>query len=216
MPTTNSSYKRIVALLKANAGAQRLSTVFDHFIEMSAISFRNSVDRGGHARREARYLEIAGTYDRVQLERFAHALALVVDRMEKEPEDVLGHLYMDLGLGNSHMGQFFTPFDVAKLVASISVEDLIAKIKADGYATVHEPACGAAAFMIALCLELKSAGINYQKALRISAEDLSIQAVHMAYIHLTLMHVPAVIHHRDTLTQVTHDSWRTPARFLAP
>lgn len=216
MSGTTDPYQQIVKLLEANAGAQRLSAVFDHFIEMSAISFRNTVDKAGHAQREARYLEIASKYDRTQLHRFAEALALVVDCMEKEPTDVLGRIYMELGLGNSRMGQFFTPFDVAVLIAKMNAGELVEKIKADGCATVHEPACGAAAFMIALCLELKSAGVNYQKTLRIEAEDLSIQAVHMAYIHLTLLHVPAVIHHRDTLTQATHDSWRTPARFLAP
>lgn len=215
MPVSTDPYKAIVKLLKENAGSQRLSTVFDHFIEMSAIAFRNKVDMRGRAQREDRYLEIAAFYDPDQLDRFGRALGLVVDRMENDPCDVLGHLYMDLGLGNAHLGQFFTPFDMAKLIAALTVGELIEKIKADGYATVHEPACGAAAFIIAICLALKDAGVNYQKTLRISAEDLSIQAVHMAYIHLTLMHVPAVIHHRNTLTQETRDSWATAARFLA-
>ncbi|MFB7844796.1 hypothetical protein [Microbacterium sp. NPDC056052] len=37
--------------------------------------------------------------------------------MEDEPCDVLGKLYMQLELGNSALGQFYTPYSVAQLIA---------------------------------------------------------------------------------------------------
>lgn len=204
-------YAQLTKLLRANVGSRRLSAVFDDFVEMMALSFRNAVQREGHAERESRYLQIAGRYSAEQLDRFATAIALVVQTMEEEPTDVLGRVYMELELGNEHLGQFFTPFDVSTLMAELVVDDLIAKIEADGYTELYEPACGAAAMIIATTQVLRQRGIDYQQQLLVTAEDVSSQAVHMAYIHLTLLHVPAVVHRRNTLTQETFDSWPTLA-----
>ena len=119
-----SVYKEIVKLLEASAGAKRMAEVFDDFVEMSALAFRNAVDSWGYDEREAQYLRAAGRYDREELNRFAHALALVVQAMEQEPCDVLGRLYMELELGNGRLGQFFTPYDVARLVAGMQIDGI--------------------------------------------------------------------------------------------
>lgn len=207
-------YAQITKLLRANVGSRRLSAVFDDFIEMTALSFRNAVERDGRADRESRYLAIAGHYSAAQLDRFAAGIAHVVQAMEEEPSDVLGRVYMELELGNEHLGQFFTPDDVSTLMASLVVDELIATIEVDGYTELYEPACGAAAMIIATTQVLRHRGINYQRQLLVTAEDVSPQAVHMAYIHLTLLHVPAVVHRRNTLTQETFDSWPTLAYIM--
>lgn len=209
-----SRYRNIVKLLEANTGARRLANIFDDFVQMSALSFRNSVDRRHHDEREAQYLLIAGGYTREQLDRFAEALALVVMTMEEEPGDVLGRLYMELDLGNERLGQFYTPYDVASLIAGMTIDSLSGQIAEQGFARVYEPACGAGAFLVAMTQEMRCAGLNYQRQLHITAEDISAQAVHMAYIHLTLLHVPAVVYRHNTLTQETFDAWRTPAHVL--
>lgn len=133
-------YSQITKLLKSNVGSQRLSAVFDDFIEMTALSFRNAVEREGRAERETRYLAIAGRYSAEQLDRFATGITLVVQTMEDEPSDVLGRVYMELELGNEHLGQFFTPFDVSTLMATLVVDDLIGRIADHGYAELYEPA----------------------------------------------------------------------------
>ncbi|MFI9629252.1 hypothetical protein [Streptomyces sp. NPDC052042] len=74
-------YHRIVSLLTANTGARRIADVFEDFVEMAALAIRNAVDRAGRARREEQYLLTAGRYTREQLDRFAEALALVVEAM---------------------------------------------------------------------------------------------------------------------------------------
>lgn len=212
-----SRYREITALLTANADTKRLANVFDDFVEMAALAIRNAVDHTGHDDREALYLKIAGQYSKEQLDRFAQALALVVLEMEAEPRDVLGRLYMEMGLGNDRLGQFYTPYDVAVLIATITMnpDAIHARIEEQGFFEVCEPACGAAAFIIAITQEMRRLGFNYQQRLHVTAEDISSQAVHMAYIHLTLLHVPAVVHRRDTLTQETFDSWPTPAHILS-
>ncbi|WP_328990399.1 SAM-dependent methyltransferase [Kribbella sp. NBC_01245] len=209
-----SSYRQIVKLLVANAGEKRMSEVFDDFVEMSALAVRNAVDSWGYDEREEQYLRTAGRYDRDELNRFAHALALVVNAMEQAPCDVLGRLYMELELGNGRLGQFYTPYDVARLMAGMQIDAIAEQIQSQGFASLYEPACGAAAFIVAITQEMRTAGLNPQTQLHVTAEDIAPQAVHMAYIHLSLLHVPAVVHRRNTLTMETFDSWRTPAHIL--
>ncbi|GAB3943901.1 hypothetical protein GCM10029976_067200 [Kribbella albertanoniae] len=209
-----SGYREIVKLLEANAGAKRMSEVFDDFVEMSALAVRNAVDSWGYDEREEQYLRVAGRYDREELNRFAHALALVVNAMAEAPCDVLGRLYMELELGNGRLGQFYTPYDVARLMAGMQIDAIAERVRSQGFARLYEPACGAAAFIVAITQEMRTAGLNPQTQLHVTAEDIAPQAVHMAYIHLSLLHVPAVVHRRNTLTMETFDSWRTPAHIL--
>ncbi|WP_247040282.1 N-6 DNA methylase [Arthrobacter rhizosphaerae] len=207
-------YHNIVKLLEANTGARRLANIFDDFVQMSALSFRNSVDPHDHAEREKQYLFTAGSYTPKQLERFTEALSLVVMAMEEEPGDVLGRLYMELDLGNERLGQFYTPYDVASLLAGMTVDTVSGQIAEQGFARVYEPTCGAGAFLVAITQAMRRAGLDYQRQLHVTAEDISAQAVHMAYIHLTLLHVPAIVYRRNTLTQETFDAWPTPAHVL--
>lgn len=45
-------------------------------------------------------------------------------------------------------------------------------------------------------------------------EDLSLVAAHRAYIHLSLLHVPAIVARRNTLTMESFFAWPTPAHVL--
>lgn len=212
-----SHSKQIVKLLTANAVTKRTAIVFDDFVEMAALSLRNAVDQHDRAewnQRETRYLQLTDTYTSEQLDRFAEAFALVVLEMEREPSDVLGRIFMDLDLGNERLGQFYTPYSVAELIAEMNVESLVDAIDAQGHVTLHEPACGAGAMLIATTQALHRRGVNFQRSLRVTAEDIAPQAVRMTFIHMTLLHVQALIHRRNTLTQETIDTWPSPAYLL--
>lgn len=45
--------------------------------------------------------------------------------MERDPCDVLGRLYMELELGNERLGQFYTPYDIAQLMAEMQQIDSV-------------------------------------------------------------------------------------------
>lgn len=68
--------------------------------------------------------------------------------------------------------------------------------------------------IIALALEMQAAGINFQKCMHVVAQDLDQKAVHMAYVQLSLLHIPAVVIHGNTLTDETRSLWYTPAHIL--
>ncbi|MFD8609470.1 N-6 DNA methylase [Streptomyces sp. NPDC059631] len=212
-----SSYREIVKLLVANTGAKRMSEVFDNFVEMAALALRNAVGiRGSKSwvAREGQYLQIAGGYSRTELNRFAHALALVTMEMERDPCDVLGRLYMELELGNERLGQFYTPYDVAQLMAEIQIDSVVEQVSTRGFADLYEPTCGAGAFIVALSQAMLEHGLNPQTQLHVTAEDIAAQAMHMIYVHLALLHIPAVVRRRDILTLETFESWPAPAHVL--
>lgn len=203
-------------LLEANVayGRRRTSQVFRDFCELSALSIRNSVDLNGRDEREARYLEIAGTYSPDELNRFAEALAHLTEQLSDGLTDALGQLYMSLDLGNERLGQFFTPYDVSLLTARLVADEMTEKLKTTDFVTVHEPASGSGGMIIALADVLQQAGVNYQQSMIVTAVDLDITAVHMSYIQLALLYIPAVIHHGNTLSLETRDAWHTPAYVL--
>lgn len=203
-------------LLEANTayGSRRISQVFRDFCELSAISVRNSVDLRGRDEREERYLRIAGGYTPSEMDRFAEIMALLALELERELSDVLGHLYMSLDLGNEDVGQFFTPYDVGKVTARMAGPDIAGRLSGQEFITVHEPACGSGGMIVALAERMREDGFNYQSQLHVTAQDIEITSVHMSFIALSLLHIPAVVIHGNTLTQENHDMWFTPAHIL--
>jgi type I restriction-modification system DNA methylase subunit len=69
--------------------------------------------------------------------------AKIVLAFEQEGfSDVLGELYMMLNLGNHWRGQYFTPYEVALMMAKMSGDNPAEEIKREGYISVNDSACG--------------------------------------------------------------------------
>ncbi|MGW0898617.1 N-6 DNA methylase [Streptomyces goshikiensis] len=134
--------------------------------------------------------------------------------MERDPSDVLGRLYMELELGNERLGQYYTPYDIAQLIAEMQIDSIVEQVSTRGFADLYEPTCGAGAFIIALSQAMLEHGLNPQTQLHVTAEDIAPQATHMIYVHLALLHIPTVVRRRDILTLETFDAWPTPAHVL--
>lgn len=203
-------------LLEANTsyGMRRISEVFRDFCELSALAIRNSVDLHGRDEREQRYLRIISGYTSEEADRFAELLAKLVVELDGELSDVLGQLYMSLDLGSDEMGQFFTPYQVSQLMAGMNAPDFAAHLAEREFITVSEPTCGSGGMIVALAGTMRDAGFNYQRQLHVTAQDIESTAVHMTYIALSLLHIPAVVLHGNTLTQEVTDRWFTPAHIL--
>lgn len=203
-------------LLEQNVayGRRRIAQVFRDFCELSALEMRNAVDLVGREARIARFREVAEGYTAEEMQRFAEVLAHLALELGKKMGDALGELYMSLDLGNERLGQFFTPYDLSLLAAQITLDDLVDQLKHQSYITMHEPACGSGGMIIATADALRREGINYQRSMHVSAVDLDITAVHMTFVQLTLLHIPAVIAHGNTLSLEVQDLWPTPAHVL--
>jgi Type I restriction-modification system methyltransferase subunit len=203
-------------LLQQNraGGQRRMTQVFKDFCELSALSMRNAVQPEGRDDREARYLAIASGYTTDEMNRFAECMSKVVLALEAKMGDVLGDLYMSLDLGNEAIGQFFTPYDVSRTMAAMTVDPILGELATKPFITMHEPASGSGGMVIALAEKLRDAGFNYQRQIHVQATDIDPTAVHMTYIQLSLLGIPAQVTHGNTLSAETFDVWPTPAHVL--
>jgi len=188
-------------------------SVFTDFVEMAAIAIRNASDQAGHEAREAQYLKLIHKYKPEDRHRFRVLLHHLTSALHDEPSDVLGELYMSLGVASAARGQFFTPPSISNLLSLLAMDsDRIHKeVAQKGFITLSEPSCGSGAMVISFAIKMLELGINYQQHLHITLVDLDVRAVHMAFIQLSLMHVPAVVVYGNTMTLQEFDHWYTPA-----
>ncbi len=228
--TADGHQRNLVALFREFSYGHHLDTVFRDFVELAALAISNSVDRTHFETREKRYLEIVWKYRREEVARFPRMLAELTLSFERRVEtmlaastvgtrggglaDVLGETYMMLGLGNDRSGQFFTPYHVSHLIASIVTGGSVEVARSRGFVRVHEPACGAGGMVIATAEAFRDAGLNYQKAMHATCIDIDPCCVHMSYLQLSLLHIPAIVVHGNALSMEVWGHWFTPAHVL--
>ena len=75
------------------------------------------------------------------------------------------------------------------------------KLDSDGYCEIYEPSCGAGGMIIALASVLQRRGINYQRCMRVVAQDLDWRSVYMCYLQLSLLGIRATVVQGDTLKE---------------
>lgn len=129
--------KEIIDEFKMLATHKDMWQVYKEFLELSAIAYSNICDKAQAKDREERYLEIIKTYKPGQADHIAKILALIVLEMEKDPRDILGKAFMELGLGSSWTGQVFTPQNLADMLAELSFKE--GEIKERGSSNLWSP-----------------------------------------------------------------------------
>ena len=204
----------LIKMMREVAYRHGVGKVFTDFLALSAIAVSNAVDLRFQEERGKRYLEIISAYDRKEVDLFPKMLGELTMALETEMTDVLGQVYMELELGSKRSGQFFTPMHICQLMARIALNGVDEKIKEKGYITVQEPTAGGGAMIIALAEEMKRLGYNYQKQMLVVATDIDIKAVHMCYLQLSFLGIPAVVYHGDSLSLKMFSEWCTPAYIL--
>jgi len=216
-PSTQTKYRKSMkARLESMSHRHRITEVFSDVMAMIAIALSNRCDLNQYEKRENEYLEIARKYSKEELMEVAKIYAELCLAMETAPRDVLGELYMELEVSNSKMGQFFTPSEVCSLMAKLLLDREKAKsiVKTEGFITLQDPACGGGAMIIAFADALRENNINYQQQLHVTAIDLDITAVHMTYIQLSILFIPAIITCGNSLTLKEYSRWYTNAHIL--
>lgn len=192
MSTENTSDKKqlIIKAIQSMSGKYGVYQIFDDWVECMALAFANQTVY--KESREKRYLETINRYTKDEQKRLCEMMAWLVEWADEEMFDMLGYIYMHLELGNKRTGQFFTPYHICRLMAGMH------KYK-DEPITVNEPTCGAGGNIIALAEAMKSQGVNYQKRLTATCQDIDVKAVNMAYVQCTLYGIPAICFQSDTL-----------------
>lgn len=206
--------RALLQLLQRLARSRGPGRVFADFVELSCLALSNAVDKAQFDVREARYHEIRKGYAREEFVRFAEMLGLLTLTMEQAGfDDVLGGLYMELELGNARSGQFFTPYNVSQMMASMMVGDP-PEMPPHGFIDAIEPACGAGGMVVAMADALRQAGVDHQRCLHVTCIDIDLRCVHMTYLQTSLLHIPAIVVHGNSLSGEVWDRWYTPAHVL--
>lgn len=180
--------REIIKKIDSMSGSKSSFQVFSDWVKCTALSIAQSVYYS--EKREKQFLEIISEYPKDEFSKMAGMLA---ETFEDKFCDVLGNLFMMSGWCNKNTGQFFTPYSLSLACANLqdySKEDIV---------EMNEPSAGAGGMVIAVAQTMKEQGVNYQKKLRVIAQDLDWNALYMCYIQLSLLGIDAKCVQGDTL-----------------
>lgn len=184
--------------------------VFADFCEMSAMAIANRIC--ADPKREERYLALVKRYSKDEAISLSDMLACVMAGLDWNT-DFLGRLFIQLELANRNRGQVFTPIEVARFMAAMIVDPqiLAQKVQEQGFVTLHEPAAGSGANIIAFAAVMKQAGFDPGQHLHVTAIDDDQVVAYMCFIQLAILGIPAVVFIGDTLGLEMREELHTPA-----
>lgn len=125
--------------------------------------------------------------------------------------DHLGELYMEVAGDQKSSGQYFTPYQVSRLISEITFAQ---KPPENKVTTLNELTCGSGGIVVAVAQTLDRLRFNYANNMLIVANDIDRNCVLMSYLQIAYTGMPAVIKHQDTLSQKSWDTFTTPAFLL--
>ena len=181
----------IIKKINSISGSKSPYNVFTDWIKCTALAIMQSV--WFLEEREKMYLNTIKDYNGKD---FSDMCAWLSETIEYKMTDVLGNLFMQSGWENKNTGQFFTPYNVSLMTAKMTITDIPEDKE---YITLNEPSAGAGGMVIAAAEVIKDSGRNYQKCLRVVAQDLDWNAFYMCYIQLSLYGIDAKVVQGDTL-----------------
>lgn len=206
-----SSRSEFVKIFNGIARHRHRYEVFRDFVTLSAIEMHNALWKVPSL--ESEYIGIVKRYSKEEYDELCKLLAHLIMLLEPEPRDILGSLYMELDLGSSHVGQFFTPSEVSELMAMLTYGDSLRQIQGE-FVTVSEPACGAGGMVLAFAKVMISHGHNPSERLWVQCQDIDRVAALMCYLQLALWNIPGVVIVGNTLALEAREVFYTPAHHL--
>lgn len=212
----NSDIKSFVKNLEFTNGKYDVKDIFREVISLTTFIIQAYMI--GNKEYQEYYNTLLKKYteeEQLKLKELVLELAEIYNK-QTEPVDLMADIFGELGLGNKHTGQFFTPTNISDLMAKIVGIDanIESDISTKGYATLHEPTSGAGGMILAYARELKDKGYNPSKNLFVVAWDIDILCTYMTYVQLSMYDIPAVVTNGDTLALKEHFTLYTPQYYL--
>ena len=161
------------------------------FITVTAIAFANFFEPDSTIKsdRENAFHSIMKAYTDDERKKIEELAQITVSAYEQNPQqDFLGELYMGLDFGNSWRGQFFTPWNVAFMMAQMTHEPNSKLLDEKGYISVCDPACGAGCMLLASAAAYQGTAEEpiYQNDVLFVGQDLDRIVALMCYIQLSI------------------------------
>ncbi len=196
--------KIIINSIEKLSGSLSPYRIFTDWVSMMAISISNTcrpLKDKIYMEREEMYLNVSKKYNKEEFKILADMTAALALCLEDKMCDVLGDIYMKSGCGSKQTGQFFTPYHLSYLAASLVYGERIDKLAKAKTLEVNEPSTGGGGMLIAIADVMKSQGVNYQKHLHVVAQDLDWNGVYMTYVQLSLLGIRAIVVQGNTLLE---------------
>ncbi|CAI1906037.1 Type I restriction-modification system methyltransferase subunit [Serratia entomophila] len=211
----NPHIAAFIALFNQTARYHHRYEVFRDFVQMAACAVHNQVVFSPPL--EDEYLGLVKQYERDDVNRMGKLLGILrcgLGLQQSIYDDVLGRIFMSLELGDTHRGQFFTPFHISRMMAMLTVHDLESRLEQAPFLTVGEPACGSGGMVIAVAEQFSQAGYPPSHHLFASCVDIDPVASAMCFLQLALLQIPAEVITGNSLTAQYRRVLRTPAYYL--
>lgn len=205
----NDYQKQMIKLMRELCGKRSMYEVFFDFTKMSACSISNTFDKIHFEERENMFLSIQRKYNQDEQKIMHELFSLLVNALEEKSTDVLGELYMALEISNKNIGQFFTPYYVAHLMAEMTFNE---RELATGQPVLFYDSCiGGGVTLIALANIIHEKGYNYQKSLKALCGDIDSNVLSMAYVQCSLLGIDAIFERKNALSnESASEIWFTP------
>lgn len=193
-PGLNPVRKELEAIISKGYNSYR---VFEDWVGLMFYAFQ---------RDDPHYLEIMGRYrnkgpmGQREADHFANALACLLEYMAATNEEVLGPLYEEYA-ANHYTGQYFTPLNVARLMAGICQTP-----PSEGTFTVLDPACGAGACLIAAA---KEQTFEQNNRAFFTGHDIDLNCARMTALNLMFFNLDGLILWGNHLALEVRGAWRT-------
>jgi len=182
--------------------------VWSDWLIMASNSIYNSIHRDQAVEEE--YLRTAKRYSADEMTTMANLIGITVQGLEAEVHDFLGATFHELEMHNKQIGQFFTPFELCKMMARMMRPD---PPKPGQVLKVAEPAAGSGSMVLAFHEVMIESGVQ-QGQIYYSLKDLDHRAFRMSYIQTSLCGLAAEVVLGDTLRGTNDRVWRTPGYYL--
>ncbi len=207
--------KDVTAFSKALEGidrSKRRTEVFRDFCEMASLALMKQTAHPARADQiEADYMACVARYrDKNDVRKMRELLEIAVAAIAPGGRDFLGEVAGEIGALDARLGQFFTPYDVSRLIAEMILADAGAIIRERGFITMMEPAAGAGGMVIAAADAIERLGYDPATCLWVEAVELNRGTYHMLHIQTAYRGLAGKTIQGNSLSVEIFDSALTP------
>ena len=211
------AHQAVTAFVRALDQFDRSKTrteVFRIFCEMAycALAKRASPFADQRDRLEAQYMECVRMFpNKDDVRRMPEMMGLALQTIAAGGVDFFGQVAAEIGALDARMGQFFTPYELSRMMAEMTLGDVAAQIEAQGFITISEPAAGAGGMVMAAADVIEAKGFDPARHIWVEAVELSRATFHMAYVQIAARGVAGRVINGNSITLETFDQAFTPA-----
>ena len=211
------AHPAVTAFVRALDQFERSKTrteIFRLFCEMAycALAKRASPFPDQRDRLEAVYMQCVSSFpNKDDVRRMPEMMALAIQAISGGGIDFFGQVAAEIGALDAGLGQFFTPYEISRLIAEMSLGDAAGQIEAQGFITVSEPAAGAGGMVLALADALEAQGFDPALHIWIEAVELSRSTFHMAYVQINARGIAGRVVNGNSISLETYDHAFTAA-----